>query len=95
MVTKKIQYFIGETQVLRVCRNLANELGVSGSVLRTWTVSNADFPAPVHEELEGGRAVKYYPYEPAMQIIKSKLETYEVNRKRGVGRPTRGNLTKN
>ena len=87
-VTKKTQYFIGEQQVLRIGRPLAAELGVSEAVLRTWTVDNSEFPAPIHSEpSHGGTVANYYPYEPAIKIIEAKLAAFAINKARGVGRP--------
>ena len=87
-VTKKIQYFIGDTQVLRRDRNLARSLGVSEFALRYWILTTPDFPEPIHTEMYAKKVVRYYPYEPAMRIIEQKLEEYKANRARGIGRPS-------
>lgn len=86
-VTKKTQYFIEGQQVLRAGKSFAAELGVSEAVLRMWTLENPQFPLPIHSENHGQNIVRYYPYFSAMKIIEEKLETYKVNRAKGIGRP--------
>ena len=87
-ITKKVQYFIGDTQVVRVDRNLAKELGVSETTLRYWLITSPNFPEAVHSEnTHAGKEVKYYPYLSAMRIIEQKLKDYEINRAKGIGRP--------
>jgi hypothetical protein len=88
-VTKKTQYFIEGQQVLRAGKSFAAELGVSETVLRTWTLENPQFPLPVHTETHGNNIVRYYPYFSAMKIIMEKLEDYKVNRAKGIGRPSK------
>lgn len=90
-VTTKTQYFLDGVQVVRGGRALAKELGVSETVVRTWTTENYHFPAPIHSEVgHGGGTIHYYPYYPAMAIITKKMEAYAINRAKGIGRPKKG-----